>query len=277
MVVAPRVTSGMNVSPPRPGRLSGRVPPHGTRLGQMEARELLNDLLIGVTNFFRDQPSFAALEANLAQLFAGKKQADELRVWVTGCSTGEEAYSVAMLLHEHAERLDYRPSIQIFATDVDDESIRHARDGLYSATIEADVSQERLRQFFVRDHGSYRVKKDIRDTVLFARHNVLSDPAFSRLDLVTCRNLLIYLNQEAQSRVFDVFHFALRAGGLLFIGSAESADSSHSLFSPLDTHHRIYVRRSIPRPTWSIPRLPQRFTAPDRGSGRIASLRSADS
>ena len=221
-----------------------------------------------MTHFFRDQASFAALEANVPQLFAGKKQADELRIWVTGCSTGEEAYSIAMLLCEHAEKLGDPPSIQIFATDVDEQAIHDAREGLYPATIEADVSQERLRQFFLRDHGRYRVKKDIRDKVLFARHNVLSDPAFSRVDLVTCRNLLIYLNQEAQGRVFDVFHFALRAGGLLFIGGAESADSSHSLFSALDNHHRIYVRRSIPRPTWSIPALPRRFTRHMRG--RIA-------
>lgn len=233
-----------------------------------EARALLHDLLIGVTHFFRDQPSFAALEANVPQLFAGKKQTDELRVWVTGCSTGDEAYSIAMLLCEHAQKLNDPPSIQIFATDVDDEAIQAAREGLYPTTIEADVSQERLRQFFMRDQGRYRVKKDLRDMVLFARHNVLSDPAFSRLDLVTCRNLLIYLNQEAQSRVFDVFHFALRAGGLLFIGSAESADSSHSLFSPLDNHHRIYVRRSIPRPTWNTRVLPRRFAAPESEPSR---------
>ena len=229
-----------------------------------EARALLHDLLIGVTHFFRDQASFAALEANIPQLFAGKKHGDELRVWVTGCSTGEEAYSIAMLLCEHAEKLSEPPSLQVFATDLDDQAIQQARDGVYPLTIEADVSQERLRQFFIRDNGKYRVKKDIRDKVLFANHNVLSDPAFSRVDLVTCRNLLIYLNREAQMRVFDVFHFALRPGGLLFIGGAESADGAHSLFSALDNHHRIYVRRSIPRPTWKIPALPTRVPAPDR-------------
>lgn len=229
-----------------------------------EARALLHDLLIGVTHFFRDQASFVALEANVPQLFAGRKHNDELRVWVTGCATGEEAYSIAMLLCEHAEKLAEPPSVQVFATDIDEQSIHDAREGLYPFTIEADVSPERLRQFFMRDSGQYRVKKEIRDKVLFARHNVLSDPAFSRVDLVTCRNLLIYLNREAQRRVFDVFHFALRPGGLLFIGGAESADSSHSLFSPLDHHHRIYVRRSVPRPTWNIPSLPARVPAPAR-------------
>ncbi|HSP44904.1 MAG TPA: chemotaxis protein CheB, partial [Chthoniobacterales bacterium] len=228
-----------------------------------EARALLHDLLIGVTHFFRDQASFGALEANIPQLFAGKKPTDEMRIWVTACATGEEAYSIAILLCEHAAKLKDAPSLQVFATDIDEQSIQTAREGLYPATIEADVSQERLREFFVRDNGRYRVKKDIRDKVLFARHNVLSDPAFSRVDLVTCRNLLIYLNREAQQRVFDVFHFALRPGGLLFIGGAESADSSHSLFSPLDNHHRIYIRRSIPRPTWNIPMLPPRIEAPN--------------
>jgi two-component system CheB/CheR fusion protein len=233
-----------------------------------EARALLHDLLIGVTHFFRDQGSFAALDANIPQLFAGKKNTDELRIWVTACATGEEAYSIAMLLCEHAAKLKDPPNVQVFATDIDEHSIQTARDGLYPTTIEADVSQERLREFFIRDNGRYRVKKDIRDKVLFARHNVLSDPAFSRVDMVTCRNLLIYLNREAQRRVFDIFHFALRAGGLLFIGGAESADSSHSLFSPLDSHHRIYIRRSVPRPTWNIPPLPARVAAPDRRRGK---------
>jgi two-component system CheB/CheR fusion protein len=232
-----------------------------------EASALLHDLLISVTHFFRDQASFAALQANIPQLFAGKKPSDNLRVWVTGCATGEEAYSITMLLCEHAEKLGDPPSLEVFATDIDEQAINQAREGLYPATIEADVSPERLRQFFLRDTGQYRVRKEIRDKVLFARHNVLSDPAFSRVDLVTCRNLLIYLNREAQRRVFDIFHFALRPGGLLFIGGAESADSSHSLFSALDNHHRIYVRRSIPRPTWNIPTLPARAATPDRRRG----------
>jgi two-component system CheB/CheR fusion protein len=235
-----------------------------------EARGLLHDLLIGVTHFFRDQTSFAALEANIPLLFAGKKQTDEVRVWVTGCATGEEAYSIAILLSEHAEKESAPPSIQIFATDLDHQSIQEARAGVYPRTIEADVSAERLQHFFVRERGHYRVKKHLRDTVLFSPHNVLSDPAFSRVDLVSCRNLLIYLNREAQKRVFDIFHFALRSGGLLFIGGAESADAAQSLFSPLDHHHRIYVRRSLPRPTWKIPPLPARAAAPSRGGGEKA-------
>lgn len=237
-----------------------------------EVRALLHDLLIGVTHFFRDRAAFAAFESNVPQLFAGKKQTDELRVWIAGCATGEEAYSVGMVLCEHAEKLADPPSIQIFATDIDEQAIQEARDGLYPATIEADVSPERLRLFFMRDNGCYRVKKDLRDKVLFAAHNVLSDPAFSRVDVVSCRNLLIYLNREAQEQVFNVFHFALRPGGLLFIGSAESADNAHELFSSIDSPHRIYVRRSIPRPTWRIPMIPSRIAAPRRSRDETDAL-----
>src|SRR3954468_3853884 len=176
-----------------------------------ESRALLQDLLIGVTHFFRDHEAFAAIEAHVPQLFAGKKKDDEIRVWVAGCATGEEAYSIAMLLCEYAQRFDTPPNVQVFASDVDEEAIADARDGLYPSMIEADVSPERLRAFFVRDHGRYRVRKEIREKVLFAAHNVLRDPPFSRCDLVSCRNLLIYLNAEAQKTVFDTFHFALRS------------------------------------------------------------------
>ncbi len=222
-----------------------------------EARALLQDLLIGVTHFFRDQESFSALEANVPQLFAGKSKDDQIRVWVPGCATGEEAYSIAMLLCEHAERLEAPPSVQIFASDIDDQAVHEARDGLYPSTIEADVSQERLRRFFARDHGRYRVRKALREKVLFASHNLLSDAPFSRLDLISCRNLLIYLNPKAQDSVFDIFHFALRSGALLFIGGSESSNVQ-GLFSPVDAKHRLFVRRSVPRPSWKVPMLPLR-------------------
>src|SRR5256714_1427306 len=188
------------------------------RIHPVEARALLQDLLIGVTHFFRDQDSFAALQANVPQLFAGRRHTDQIRVWVAGCATGEEAYSIAMLLCEYAERLEQPPSIQIFATDLDEHAITDARSGMYPATIETDVSLERLRRFFEREDGRYRVKKGLREKILFATHNLLRDPPFSRVDLVSCRNLLIYLKRTAQEQVFDLFHFALRPGGLLFIG-----------------------------------------------------------
>src|ERR1044072_4794488 len=145
-----------------------------------EARALLQDMLIGVTHFFRDRESFAALAAHIPHLFAGKPAEDEVRVWVVGCATGEEAYSIAMLLCEHCERLDNPPKVQIFATDLDEQSIAEARDGRYPTTIEADVSPERLRRFFVKERGHYRVNKEIREKILFAAHNVLSDAPFSR-------------------------------------------------------------------------------------------------
>ncbi len=212
-----------------------------------ESRALLQDLLIGVTHFFRDQESFAALAANIPQLFAGKKKDDQIRVWVAGCATGEEAYSIAILLTEHAERLDAPPAIQIFATDIDKLAVREAREGLYPSTIEADVSQERLYRFFSKDHGQYRIRKDLREKVLFVAHNVLSDPPFSRLDLVSCRNLLIYLKNKAQTQAFDIFHFSLRPSGLLFIGGSETADPGSNLFTPLDSKNRLFVRLSVPR------------------------------
>jgi two-component system CheB/CheR fusion protein len=221
-----------------------------------EAPALLSDLLINVTNFFRDPEAFAALGLHIPQLFAGKGEKDQVRVWVCGCATGEEAYTVAILLHEHASRLAARPSIQVFATDLDAEAIATARAGLYPSTIEADVSPERLRRFFAPAQGRYRVRQEIRDMVLFAIHDVLKDAPFSRLDLVTCRNLLIYLKREAQERVFDIFHFALRGGGLLFLGSSETLNETHMLFAPLEKKHRLYVRRAMARPGWNIPALP---------------------
>ncbi len=220
-----------------------------------EARALLQDLLIGVTHFFRDHEAFAALDANVPQLFAGKKSDDQIRAWVVGCATGEEAYSVAMLLCEYADRLPSPPSIQIFASDIDEQAIHDAREGLYPSTIEADISHERLRRFFTGDRGRYRIKKELREKILFASHNLLKDAPFSRLDLICCRNLLIYLNSRAQTQVFDTFHFALRASGLLFIGSSETADPGHALFTPLDGKHRVFVRKSVPRPSWKVPML----------------------
>jgi two-component system CheB/CheR fusion protein len=231
------------------------------RTHPVETRALLQDLLIGVTHFFRDRDAFAALEAHIPQLFAGKKKDDEVRAWVAGCATGEEAYSVAMLLCEHANRLENPPAIQVFATDIDEQAIADARDGLYPSMIEADVSPERLREFFVRDHGRYRVRKEIREKILFAAHNLLKDAPFSRCDLVCCRNLLIYLTGQAQEQVFDVFHFSLRTGGLLFIGGSENYSQSQSLFSAVDSKHRLLVRRSTPRPIWKVPLLPLRAPA----------------
>ncbi len=210
-----------------------------------EVQQLLRDLLITVTNFFRDAEAFAALAtAVVPQLFAGKTSADTVRVWVAGCATGEEAYSLAMLLCEYADQLTDAPKLQIFASDINEEAIRQARDCRYDEALAADVSPERLRRFFHQEGNAYRVKKELREMVLFAPHNLLRDPPFSRLDLITCRNLMIYFNRETQERVLEIFHFALRKDGFLFLGSSETAESQSALFTAVDKKHRIYRCRA---------------------------------
>ncbi|HEY2190597.1 MAG TPA: chemotaxis protein CheB [Caldimonas sp.] len=208
-----------------------------------EAGALLKDLLISVTNFFRDRDAFDALQEQLPTLFDGKSSGDELRVWVAACATGEEAYSVAMLLSEFARNLDSPPRLQIFATDLDEDAIRIARDGLYPPVIAADVSEERLRRFFSRDSRGFRVGAEIREAVVFASHDLLKDAPFSRLDLVTCRNLFIYLSPDAQRRALEIIHSALRPRGRLFLGVSETVDVSDHLFRVVDRKHRIFEPR----------------------------------
>lgn len=222
-----------------------------TRAG--EASALLQDLLISVTNFFRDSDCFDALERQVPALFEGKTSSNVIRVWVAACATGEEAYSIAMLLSEHARKLDAPPAIQIFATDLDEDAIRVARDGVYPPTIAADVSEERLRRFFTKEHRGFRVRRELREHVLFAAHDVLKDSPFSRLDLISCRNLLIYLNRDAQRRVFETAHFALCPGGRMFLGASETVDDSSALFFVLDKKHRIYAPRPAPRMSLPVP------------------------
>ncbi len=222
-----------------------------------ETGALLQDMLISVTNFFRDREAFAALEAVIPTLFRDKGPKDTLRVWCAACATGEEAYSVAMLLTEHADQLEHPPTIQVFATDLDENAIQQARDGEYSETISADVSEERLRRFFNKGHGKYRVKREVRETVLFALHDLLKDSPFSRLDLVTCRNLLIYLNRDAQERALDIFHFSLNPDGALFLGTSETVDEASALFAVTDTKYRLYARRALARP-----KVPPTFAGP---------------
>jgi two-component system, chemotaxis family, CheB/CheR fusion protein len=206
---------------------------------------LLRDLLITVTNFFRDHDAFGVLEHEIVpQLFQGKGPNDQIRIWCAGCATGEEAYSIAILMAEHAARFAESPKIQIFASDIDDRAILLAREARYPETITLDISPTRVRQFFSREGDHYQLKKQIRETVLFATHNVLRDPPFSKLDLVSCRNLLIYLNHDMQEQVLEIFHFALKQDGFLFLGGSESAENVPSLYTPVDKRHRIYRRRA---------------------------------
>ncbi|MGH6647946.1 CheR family methyltransferase [Aquabacterium sp.] len=221
-----------------------------------ESGALLQDLLISVTNFFRDSDCFAALEAVIPELFKDKAHGDAVRIWVAACATGEEAYSIAMLLHEYARKLDAPPLLQIFATDLDGEAINVARNGVYPETIAADVSEERLNRFFTKEHRGYRVRREIRETVLFAVHDLLKDSPFSRLDMVSCRNLLIYLNREAQARALEIFHFALQPGGRMFLGSSESVDEGSPLFTVLDKKHRLFTHWPAPRTNLPMPFRP---------------------
>jgi two-component system, chemotaxis family, CheB/CheR fusion protein len=223
-----------------------------------EGQALLRDLLISVSSFFRDPEAFGALAALMPSLFERRGLSDTVRVWVVGCATGEEVYSVAMVLAEQAAKLVDPPAFQLFATDIDEKGYGWARAGLYTAAAVANIEPERLRKFFTKEAGGYRIAKSLRERVLFAGHNVLHDPPFSRIDLISCRNLFIYLRSEAQERALETFHFALRPEGMLFLGTSESVGDG-GLFVPANGDgHRIYLRstaphRAGPRPSSADP------------------------
>ena len=238
-----------------------------------EAEALLEDLLISVTNFFRDRDAFDAFEHTVPRLFEGKGPDDEVRVWVAGCATGEEAYSVAMLLLEHAATLPHPPRVQVFATDLSSLAVQTARTGAYPESIEADVPPERLRRFFSHVSGRYRVVDVLRDAVLFTPHSLLADPPFSRLDAVTCRNLLIYFQRDLQQKALALFHYALRSGGLLFLGTSESADVEPSLFMTVDKRARLYRRVDVATPLPALPHVPRVLAAPPAGEARVVADR----
>jgi two-component system CheB/CheR fusion protein len=214
-----------------------------------EAELLFRDLLIRVTSFFRDKETFDALEAQvIPALFADKKADASVRVWVPGCATGEEAYSLAILLREYMDKLRGVPKVQIFATDIDDSSIATARLGRYPATLLEGLAQQRCERFFIYSQGSYLVSKEIRDLCTFSTHNLIRDPPFSRMHLVSCRNLLIYLNSALQTRVIPIFHYSLAPGGILLLGGSESASQNNDLFETIDKAARIFRRRAVPSP-----------------------------
>ncbi|MBN2885459.1 MAG: chemotaxis protein CheR, partial [Chromatiaceae bacterium] len=210
-----------------------------------EPQQLLRDLLIGVTSFFRDPKAFEELvERVIAPLAERQSESGEgIRVWVPACSTGEEAYSMAMLLLEACEHRRLSCAIQVFATDIDHTALNIARHGLYPPSALAELDAQRLRRFFVEsDEQGYRVSKQLREAVLFAPHNLLSDAPFSRLDLISCRNLLIYLEPEVQHKLIGLFHFALRPGGALLLGPSESIGPHHELFETLSKQWRLFRR-----------------------------------
>jgi two-component system CheB/CheR fusion protein len=213
-----------------------------------ELEALFRDMLIGVTNFFRDPEAFKVLEEEvIPKLFAGKPASAVIRVWSAGCSTGEEAYSLAILLAERQEAMKQSFKVQIFATDIDSLAIATARTGLYPASVAADISRERLARFFTSDSGGYRIHKGIRDMLVFSEQDLIKDPPFSKLELISCRNLLIYMDGDLQRKLIPLFHGALNPDGILFLGNSETTGEFVELFAPIDRKSKIYRRREYIR------------------------------
>jgi two-component system CheB/CheR fusion protein len=237
-----------------------------------EVLHLFNDLLIGVTEFFRDKREFEVLETQvIPKIFEDKGAGQQVRVWVLGCATGEEAYSIGILLREQMAKLDSVPQVQIFATDIDGRALAAARVGRYRTSIENDMSAERLARWFVREGDTYCVVKELREMCIFSQHNVIKDAPFSKLDLVSCRNLLIYLNSELQNRVIPLFHFALLPARFLFLGNSENVTRHPKLFTPVDRRARIFRKLDTGA------RLPPEFpisTAASRATVEVTPVRN---
>ncbi len=218
-----------------------------------EIKILSDEFLITVTSFFRDREVFEQLAQEIIpSLFEEKAPDESIRVWSVGCATGEEAYSLAMLLLEEAGQQEAPPELQVFASDLHEHSLQKARDGFYPGDIETDVSAERLKRFFVKEDGGYRIRKEVREMVVFAPHNLLADPPFSRIDLILCRNLLIYLQRDVQRDVIEIFHYALKPEGFLLLGTSETLESAE-LFHTENKMHCLFRKRNVQAPE---PRLP---------------------
>jgi two-component system CheB/CheR fusion protein len=233
---------------------------------------LFKELLIGVTNFFRDPEAFALLkEAAILPLLRQRRGAGIIRAWMPGCSTGEEAYSIALLFREC---LDREPELSLkvlmYATDIDKDAISFARQGLYPANIAADVSPERLQRFFIKEEHHYRVRKELREMVVFAPQNVITDPPFTKLDLLCCRNLLIYLTPELQKKLVPLFHYSLNPAGFLFLGSAETVSGHNDLFTPVESKWKIFTRRESRWALTTLPEFPIHRVSLDRARVRMA-------
>jgi two-component system CheB/CheR fusion protein len=209
-----------------------------------EIDQLFHELLINVTGFFRDPEAFMTLGAEvLPELIRSHREEDSFRVWVPGCASGEEAYSVAMVLAETMERLNLRLPVHIYATDLDSHAVETAREGMYSQGIVADVPHDRLEKFFFEEGSSYRIRRELRETIVFAVQNLLKDPPFTKMDLIVCRNVLIYLNAEIQRWILQLFHHALKKGGILFLGSSETIGPFKDYFETVDAKWKIYRRK----------------------------------
>ncbi len=229
-----------------------------------ELQVLFKELLIGVTSFFRDQEAWQQLKAQaIPELLHNCTAKKSLRAWVPACSTGEEAYSLAMAFKEALQLAssDINPSLKIFATDLDREAIETARRGFYTPNIAADVSPERLRRFFIKEEHGYRVASEIRDMIVFAPQNVVMDPPFTKMDILSCRNLLIYLTPALQKKLLALFHHSLNPGGILFLGGAETIGDFTTFFQPLEGRGRLYQRlpSSLPKEWFEFPSSGSRF------------------
>jgi two-component system, chemotaxis family, CheB/CheR fusion protein len=236
-----------------------------------EIEVLFKELLIGVTNFFRDAAIWNYLKQDvLPELLEARPNGSTLRAWVPGCSSGDEAYSLAMVFKEALDALQpiKNLALKIFATDLDREAIGRARVGIYPESIAADVSPERLRRFFIQEERGYRIGKDIREMVVFAPQNVIMDPPFTKLDLLFCRNLLIYLSSQLQKKLIPLFHYSLRPGGLLLLGSAETVGSFTNLFAPVDAKMRLYRRMEQPAVAESF-EFPSAFHSESESSSEV--------
>lgn len=219
------------------------------RANPEEIKELYQDILISVTSFFRDPDAFEVLTHDVfPKLLAACPSDEQVRLWVVGCSSGEEVYSLAMVFMECAEAMGKMVRLQLFATDVNPRCLEQARAGWYPRNSVQDVSPDRLRRFFSEDSGGYRVRRSIRECCVFSRHNLLNDPPFSRVDFISCRNLLIYLEPVLQQKVLPIFHYALKPDGWLWLGSSESVGTTRTLFEPADLRHNIFSRRAHERP-----------------------------
>ncbi len=244
---------------------------------QGELDLLFKELLIGVTNCFRDPEAYKALqEEGLLNVLKTKGTNNAFRVWVPGCSTGEEAFSIAIATTECLDRLKLRGQVrvQVFATDIDKYAIDRARQGLYLPTIAADVSPERLDRYFVKDDSGYRVSTQIREMVVFAPQNVLMDPPFTKLDLVSCRNLLIYFTTDLQKKLLPLFHYTLNPGGLLFLGSSESIGGFQDLFTPVNSKWKIFKRKESLSAKAAVLEMPSAHLPRQQRNGRVESPRS---
>ncbi|MBI5193618.1 MAG: PAS domain-containing protein [Nitrospirae bacterium] len=231
-----------------------------------EIELLFKEFLIGVTNFFRDPGAFEVLiQKAIPQMLKGMHKDSVIRIWIPGCSTGEEAYSIAIILREHIEktRLKNELKLQIFATDIDKDAIDKARYGVYPANIAVDLSPERLQKFFIKEDSIYRIRKEIREMIVFAPQSIMMDPPFTKLDMLCCRNLLIYLNAEVQKKILPLFHYALKPGGILFLGPSETIGSFNDLFAPIDNKWKIFRRKESSTARAGMVDLPSSLLSPD--------------